>query len=148
MKQLDEIIFDAILADADLTEAVGGRVKSTCFEVSPEEQDKTPVPYIIVTDDGFQNNQATKDNVWEGTEDQVRAGVEVAAVSPREVKRLIKGVRKAVQTYIVNMYEESGEIPELESLTSDGIAWDWMKPCYYQRITYQCITNTDIDNGE
>ena len=60
MKQLDELIYDAICADDDLMDAIGGRVESTCFEVSPEEQDNTPVPYLIVTDDGFQNNLGTK----------------------------------------------------------------------------------------
>ena len=35
-------------------EAIGGRVVSTCFEVSPDEADNTELPNIIVTDDGFQ----------------------------------------------------------------------------------------------
>ena len=51
MKQVDEIIYDAIRADSALMEAIGNRVVSTCFEVSPDEKDNTPVPYIIVTDD-------------------------------------------------------------------------------------------------
>ena len=52
MKSLDEIIYDAICADAALMEAIGSRVVSTCFEVSPEDHDNTPLPNIIVTDDG------------------------------------------------------------------------------------------------
>lgn len=143
MKQVDEIIYDAIRADEDLMTAISGHVVSTCFEVSPEEADKTPLPYIIVTDDGFQNQIESKDEGWEGSEDRVQAGVEVAAVSPKEVKRLILMVRKAVVSYIDQMYDEGEDIPELDSLSSDGIAWDWMKPCYYQRLSYQCITKTE-----
>ena len=143
MKQVDEIIYDAIKADTELMTAIGGRVESTCFEVSPTEADNTPVPYIIVTDDGFQNQVESKDEGWEGIEDRTQTGVEVAANSPKEVKRLILMVRKAVVNYIDQMYDEGEDIPELDSLSSDGLAWDWMKPCYYQRLSYQCITKTE-----
>ena len=148
MKSLDEIIYDAICADAALMEAIGSRVVSTCFEVPPAEADNTPLPNIIVTDDGFQNQNGTKDCVWESGEDRVQATVDVAADSPKEVKQIVRKVRKAVETYIGTLYTQGEDIPELESLSSDGIAWDWMKPCYYQRLTYQCITKADIDDEQ
>ena len=144
MKQVDEIIYDAIRADSDLMTAISGHVVSTCFEVSPTDADNTPLPYIIVTDDGFQNQVESKDDGWEGTEDRVSVGVEVAAESPQEVKRLILKGRQSVASYIEQMYDDGEETPELDSLSSDGLAWDWTKPCYYQRLTYQCITNTEV----
>jgi hypothetical protein len=144
MKQVDEIIYDAIRADEELMTAISGHVVSTCFEVSPTDADNTPLPYIIVTDDGFQNQVETKDDGWDGTEDRVSVGVEVAAESPQDVKSLIKMVRQAVASYIGQMYDDGEDIPELDSLSSDGLAWDWTKPCYYQRLTYQCITNTEV----
>ena len=144
MKQVDEIIYDAIRADEELMTAISGHVVSTCFEVSPTDADNTPLPYIIVTDDGFQNQVESKDDGWEGTEDRVSVGVEVAAESPQEVKHLIRMVRQAVASYIEQMYDDGEDIPELDSLSSDGLAWDWTKPCYYQRLTYQCITNTEV----
>ena len=144
MKQVDEIIYDAIRADEELMTAISGHVVSTCFEVSPTDADNTPLPYIIVTDDGFQNQVESKDDSWEGTEDRVSVGVEVAAESPQEVKRLILNVRQAVASYIEQMYDDGEDIPELDSLSSDGLAWDWTKPCYYQRLSYQCITNTEV----
>ena len=144
MKQVDEIIYDAIRADEELMTAISGHVVSTCFEVSPTDADNTQLPYIIVTDDGFQNQVESKDDGWEGTEDRVSVGVEVAAESPQDVKRLIRMVRQAVASYISQMYDDGEDIPELDSLSSDGLAWDWSKPCYYQRLTYQCITNTEV----
>lgn len=148
MKSLDEIIYDAISADATLMEAIGSRVVSTCFEVSPEDYDNTPLPNIIVTDDGFQNQNGTKDCVWESGEDRVQVTVDVAADSPKEVKRLIRMVRRAIENQIILMSANNERIPELESLSSGGLAWDWMKPCYYQQITYQCTvpSETDIEN--
>lgn len=148
MKSVDEIIYDAICADTALMEAIGSRVVSTCFEVPPAEADNTPLPNIIVTDDGFQNQNGTKDCVWESGEDRVQVTVDVAADSPKEVKRLIRMVRRAVENHIILMSATDGCIPELDSLSSNGIAWDWMKPCYYQQLSYQCTvpSETDIDN--
>ena len=148
MKQVDEIIYDAIKADADIMEAVGNRVKSTCFEVPPTDEDNTPIPNIIITDDGMLNQQTTKDCVWEAAEDSVTVGVDVAAASPKEVKQLVRKVRRAIESYITTMYTQGEEIPELTSLTSDGLAWDWTCPCYYQKLTYQCIINADIEEDE
>ena len=150
MKSVDEIIYDAICADTALMEAIGSRVVSTCFEVPPAEADNTNLPNIIVTDDGFQNQNGTKDCVWESGEDRVQATVDVAASSPEEVRRLIRMVRRAVENHIILMSATDGCIPELDSLSSNGIAWDWMKPCYYQQLSYQCTvpSETDIDNEQ
>ena len=151
MKTLAEIFYDAIQADETLKEAVkyttpqgttAYAIINTCFEVPPGELDNTPLPNIIITNDGFQNNTSTKDCVWESDEDAVQASVDVAASSPQEVDSLVAKVRKAIDTYITTMYTNGSAIPELQpgSPSSQGIEWDWMKPCYYQKITYQCIT--------
>jgi hypothetical protein len=146
MQQLDAIIYDAITADAGLMTAIGSRVVSTCFEVPPTEDDNTPLPNVIITDDGFQNQVGTKDTVWESGEDRVQVSVDIAAQSPNEVKTLVKAVRRAIEAHMVSLYEQGEDTPELENLSSGGLAWDWMKPCYYQKLTYQCITQSDTDN--
>ena len=149
MKQVDEIIYDAIQADAALMTTIGGRVVSTCFEVSPDETDNTPLPNIIVTDDGFQNQDTTKDSVWEGEDDEVQVTVDIAAKSPNEVKDLVRMVRRAVSRYIIGMYKNREVVPELDKLSSDGLQWDWMRPCYYQKLTYNCsIKSTTEDEQE
>ena len=146
MKKVDEIIYDALRADADIMKATGGRIVGTCFEIPPTEDDNTPIPYIIIADDGFQNQQTTKDNVWEAVEDQVQVSVEIAAASPGEVDELMRKVRRAVEQYVVQMYEQGEDTPELVSLSSDGKAWDWEKPCYFTHLTYQCIIKADTED--
>ena len=148
MKQVDEIIYDAILADAALMTAIGERVVSTCFEVSPDEKDNTPLPNIIVTDDGFQNQDTTKDSVWEGEDDEVQVTVDIAAKSPNEVKDLVRMVRRAVSRYIIGMYENHEMVPELDKLSSDGLQWDWMRPCYYQKLTFNCSIKSTTDDEQ
>ena len=142
--ELDELFFNALMADADMVLAVGGRIESTCFEVSPDEQDNTQLPCIIVTDDGLTNNLTTKDTEWESDEDRVQASVEVDGRDPKEVKRLIRMVRKAIANYIESLADKGEEIPCLQSVQTNGVAWDWMKPCYHSTITYTCDIENDL----
>jgi len=142
--ELDELFFNALMADADLVLAVGGRIESTCFEVSPDEQDNTPLPCIIVTDDGLSNQPTDKDIEWEAGEDRVQASVEVDAKDPKQVKQLIRMVRKAISNYIMAMDDKGEDIPCLQSVQTTGVAWDWMKPCYHSTITYQCDVQNDL----
>jgi hypothetical protein len=71
--------------------------------------------------------------------------VDIAGNSPQEVQQIMRRVRKAVETYMANL---GTDMPELVSLTSGELAWDWLKPCYYKPLIYQCITKADIDDEE
>ena len=146
--ELDEIFFNALMADAELVLAVGGRIESTCFEVAPDETDNTKLPNIIITDDGLSNQPTTKDMEWEADEDRVQASVDVAAEDPKQVKQLVRMVRKAIANYMATLDPAKDEIPCLQSVQTTGVAWDWMKPCYHDVIIYQCdVDNHIYDNG-
>ena len=146
--ELDEIFFNALMADAELVLAVGGRIESTCFEVAPDETDNTKLPNIIITDDGLTNHPTTKDMEWESDEDRVQASVDVAAEDPKQVKQLVRMVRKAIANYMATLDPAKDEIPCLQSVQTTGVAWDWMKPCYHDVIIYQCdVDNHIYDNG-
>ena len=142
--ELDELFFNALMADADLVLAVSGRIESTCFEVSPDGEDNTQLPCIIVTDDGLTNQPTDKDVEWESIQDRVQASVEVCAKDPKDVKTLIRMVRKAIANYISSLYDKGEDIPTLQSVQTNGVAWDWMKPCYHETITYQCYVPNDL----
>ena len=143
MVAVDELLYNALKADADIMQAVGGRIVSTCFEVGPDEDDNTPLPCIIITDDGLQNTPEDKDYTWESDEDHVQASVEVDAESPKVVKQLMRMCRKAIANYIRELDDDDKEVPILESVQSNGIGWDWLKPCYHSTITYNCIIEND-----
>jgi len=143
MIAVDELLYNALKADADIMQAVGGRIVSTCFEVGPDEDDNTPLPCIIITDDGLQNTPEDKDYTWESDEDRVQASVEVDAESPKAVKQLMRMCRKAIADYIRELDDDDKEVPILESVQSNGVGWDWLKPCYHSAITYNCIIKND-----
>lgn len=140
--EVDRLIYEAITADQQLMQMIGGRVVSTCFEIPPDQEDNTPLPNIIITDDGFQNNLTSKDCVWEGAEDQVQVTVDIAANSPEEVKQIMRRVRRVVEQYMAAL---GRKMPTLLSLSAGQLQWDWMKPCYYKPLVYQCATPADID---
>jgi hypothetical protein len=151
MQRLGKIIFDALCANSELVQAVGGRIKSTCFEVPPMEQDNTPLPYIIITDDGMSPSQTTKDNVWMPYLFRVNVGVEIGAASSNEVWDLELKVMKAIADHIKSLAEQGVDIPYLNEgyPQTEGIAWDWNKPCYFDTIHYQCdLENTNDDEQE
>jgi hypothetical protein len=148
MLRLDEIFYKAITADTELMQAVGGRVKSTCFEVPPTEQDNTELPYILILDEGKQPAQTTKDDEWMPSQWRVSAGVEVAAISPNDVDTLIMKVMRAISNYIISMSIHGEDFPYLNEgfPQTQGVSWDWEKPCYFDVVHYQC--NIEYNDDE
>lgn len=147
MLRLDKILFDAITADSELLQAVGGRVKSTCFEVSPDEQDNTPLPYIVIRDLGKQPAQTTKDDEWMPSLWNVGAGIEVGANSPNEVDAIVMKAMKDVANYMQTL---EGDVPYLNEgfPQTQGVQWDWMKPCYWDLAQYQCDVEYTEDDEQ
>lgn len=143
--ELDEIIYTAITANETLVSLTDGRIRSTTFEVPPTDKDNTPIPYIVIYEDQSQNDQGTKDNVWETNRDTVNVGVEIAATSPADVKRIRKLIRKSVMDYVLS---NETDIIELLSLTYDGIQWFWEKPCYYDTLHYSCEMQIDLNDEQ
>ena len=150
MLRLDAIIFDAITADAGLMQDVGERVKSTCCEVSPDEQDNTPLPYIVIRDLGKQPAQETKDTGWMPQEWRVNVGIEIGAESPNEVDALTMKAMRAVSNYMRTLSSQGAAVPYLNSgfPQTKGVDWDWMKPCYWDIVTYQCDIDYQGDDEE
>lgn len=155
MLRLTQILYAALTADEDVMEACGyvaptqtspgkqARIKSTCFEVAPDKEDNTPLPYILVLDEGKAPSQTTKDDEWMPSQWRVGAGVEVGAKSPNEVDALMMKAMKAIANYISSLSAQGEEIPWLNEgfPQTQGVAWDWTKPCYFDVAHYQCDVN-------
>ena len=137
-QRITKIIREAIKADTDLMQTIGNRLQATCFEVSPEEPDNTPLPYITIIYGHMQGQQLTKDDLWMPEEWQRTVTVEIAARSTNDVEQIMWQVVKAVARYVDSLAENGDEYPQLDALNATDIAWDWTKPCYYQNLIYQC----------
>lgn len=146
MLKLDQLIYSAICADSELMTTIGNRVESTCFEVSPDTKDNTPLPYIVIRDEGKQPAQATKDDDWMPSRWQMGAAIEVGAKDPKEVDDIAMMAMRAVNNYITDLYNQGEYIPNLlEGFPkTDGVQWDWMKPCYWDLVHYVCDVQNDL----
>ena len=130
----DSIFIAALAADADIMDAVSGRLYGTAIGLPDEEADNVPCPYLIVTFDSLTNDELTKDSSWEGDTDRVQVGVTVTATTLGGLHDLTQMVREAVRGYM----EETATALEDYQLTATSIQYDSLKPCYWQVLNYNC----------
>ena len=140
----DKVFYNALRSNAALMAQVGGRIESTSIPVPDEQLDNEPVPYIIITFDGLQNEAFTKDNSYEGDTDKVQVSIGVAAQTRDELGDIMQAIRETVVAYFEDdeghAWDDYQYIPINYTLTASAIAYDSMKPCYYQTLTYDCNT--------
>ena len=140
----DKVFYNALRSNAALMTQVGGRIESTSIPVPDEEFDNTPVPYIIITFDGLQNEGFTKDNDFEGITDKVQVSIDVAAQSRDELGQIMTEIRQTVIDYFEDTEDHAWDdydyIPQNYTFTASAVGYDSEKPCYYQTLTYNCDT--------
>ena len=155
--QTDSIFIAALQSSPELMEAITTyvskgeehrseqpRLYGTAIPLPEEDADNVPVPYLIVTFDGLNNDQTTKDDAYESDCDHVQIGIEAAAPTLEALHTLTQQVREVIHGYFTtNETSVSGY-----QFTADAIQWDMMKPCYWQLLRYQCdVDLTTEDNG-
>ena len=141
----DKVFFNALKSNAQLVQDVGGRIYSTAIPTPDEELLNEPVPYVIITFDGMQNEGFTKDNSYEGNNDKVNIGILVAAEDRESLGALMEDIRKTVIEYFEDTVGHTKDdydlVPDEYSLTASSIQYDSLKPCFWQSLNYQCDTN-------
>jgi hypothetical protein len=176
--QTDLIFYDALSAATDLMTTIGTRLYSTPIPVPPLHADNTPCPYVIITFDGLNNQDTTKDDPFEGGTDQVNIGIEVAANDRLQLAELTQKIRRIIHDdfsyqWRYDELQANGErlvtsngfllrvlkdfdkmvrqMPQDYTFTADAVQYDSMKPCYWQVLHYQCAmynTLTDYENEQ
>ena len=142
---LDSLFITAIKSDTTIMQTIGNRLYSTAIPLPDEEAENVPVPYVIVTFDGLTNEQGTKDDPYESSNDQVNIGIEVTAANRQALADLTKAIRKAIHEYFM----ENQTVVDDYQLTAQAVQYDSWKPCYWQTLRYQCdAENTNDDEQE
>lgn len=141
----DKVFYNALRSNAELMATVKGRIESTSIPVPEEQLLNEPVPYVIITFEGLQNEGFTKDNDFEGDLDKVQVSIVVAAQSRDELGGIMQTIRQTVIAYFEDgeghAWDDYEYIPTNYTLTASQVAYDSIKPCYYQTLTYNCDTN-------
>ena len=141
----DKVFYNALLSSSELTSLVGDRIYNTSIAVPDEDLLNEPVPYIIITFDGMQNEGYTKDNSFEGDTDKVQIGIEITADNREALGTLTQAVHDAVIAYFEDQEGHATQdydlVPQDYTLSSGPVQYDPIKPCFYQTLTYNCDTN-------
>lgn len=144
--QTDRIFLAALKASSGITALVDDRIYPIAIPGTDEDVLNTPLPYLVVTFEPLTNLSETKDNPYRGDEDRVTIGIEVAAESPDDLTDLAELVREEVDRYMETYAPAAGE-EDLTSLVPLGYdfsttekGYDWLRPCYFMTLRYQCDT--------
>ena len=145
----DAIFVKALRSNAALIALLpAGDVYNTAIALPDEDADNASLPYVIVSFDGLNNQDTTKDNDYDGLTDTVTVGIEIAAETRHQLGELARIVRKTLREYFREHQDDDSDedyqlIPEDMTLSAQPVQYDSLKPCYWQRLTYQCDTKPD-----
>ena len=145
----DAIFVKALRSNADLIAALpAGDVYNTAIALPDEEADNAPLPYIIVSFDGLNNQDTTKDNDYDGMTDTVTVGIEIAAETRPRLGELAVTVRKTIADYFRNLAQQPEDedyalLPNAYTMQAQPVQYDSLKPCYWQQLQFQCDTEPD-----
>ncbi len=150
MSLLTDIIFvKALRSNAELIgQLPAGDVYNTAIALPDEEAENAPLPYIIVSFDGLNNQDTTKDDAFESESDRVQIGITICTGEREELGEMAVAVRTTIREYLREHYgdttdEDFALIPDDITLNAQGVQYDSMKPCFWQVLNYQCDTETD-----
>lgn len=134
----DSIFIAALTSSAEVMQTIDGRLYSTAIPMPDEDAENVPVPYIIVTFNGLNNEGTTKDDPFEGDTDVVQIGVEVTAVNREQLAELTQLVRSTIHDYLTEDVDDERQTIDDYQLSAEAVQYDSMKPCYWQTLRYQC----------
>ena len=153
----DSIFTTALQSNSDLMATLGyvaptltdkgkpARLYGTAIPLPDEDLDNVPVPYVIVTFDGLNNDAGTKDDRYESEYDRVNIGIEVVGKTLEDLHGLTQMVRDTVLAY----FRANNTNVEDYTFSADAIQYDSLKPCYWQTLRYQCeVENLNDDEQD
>lgn len=140
----DKIFVRALRSNqALMNQLPDGDVHNTTIAVPDEDLDNVELPYIIVSFDGMNNMNQTKDD-YEGEIDSVTVSIEAAARTRPELGNLMTDVRQIVCDFFLTLSDDDPDfdlVPLDYSLSANQVQYDAIRPCFFQTLTYVCDTN-------
>ena len=143
--QTDSAFIAAINSSKELTKKIGSRIYSTFIAEPKQGQINRNIPYILVTFDGAVNTADYKDlDDHEGPEDTVTVTIELTAQTRQQLADIATLTRRVIRQYF-NRHDDDPETPSDYSLQASAVSYDQDAPCYWQTLTYECITQANND---
>ena len=150
--QTDVIFVKALRSNQNLiSQLPAGDVYNTAIALPEEEANNAPVPYVIVSFDGLNTDDSTKDTVYDALTDDVQIGIVVVAKTRPQLAELTIAIRNTIRNYfcavIVDPHHEDFELlPNSYAFSASDVKYDADKPCYWQVLTFKCVTEPDKED--
>ena len=156
--QADLIFVRALQQSSEVAALVDDRIYMTAIPRPEEEALNEPLPYIIVTFDGIQPQEQTKDDDYDSDTDSVQIGIEMAAANRPRLAELADTVRRAIKDYFEmlsstaqeDLDDEDAEmlplLPSSTQVSGGQVIFNEDKPCHWLTLTYSCEVNAFIDD--
>lgn len=144
--QTDRIFVKALKSDAGLMRMLAAHdVYNTAIPVPDVDLDNVDVPYVIVSFNGMNLTDMTKDDSMDGDTDMVNISIEVAAETRPQLAEILIRCRQTIRDYFEDNGdgEDSDLIPEQMEVSATSVQYDGDKPCFFQSLNYQCETKPD-----
>ena len=143
----DIIFVKALQSNAELMKKLAQHdVYNTDITVPDVDFDNAPLPYVIVTFEGLNNEDSTKDS-YEGCTDSVQIGIEVAAKTRAELADICIAIRKTIREFFENISPEDEDynlVPLDYTFSATPVRW-YEKPAFGQMLNYKCDCNPDVE---
>lgn len=138
--QTDRVFFDALKANTTFMAAISNRLYNTAIPLPDNKAANVPAPYVIISFDGFSNDESTKDS-YEGATDNVSVGIMIVAATREKLAELVDAIRTTIESYMENVEDtdpDFSEVPVDYHLSGSQISYDPGKNARYIQLTYAC----------
>lgn len=116
------------------------------------DMENVPVPYVIVNNDGGENDAQTKDD-YEGAEDKVTISIRIVAKTNDSLRRLAVRIRSTIRDYMQQSAQRIDEGTPAEgddlrpydyTFSFSDVSYEPQKPSHTMMLYYQCSTPNEI----
>lgn len=143
----DSFFITALRSNDTLTQSLPAKDYYNNVAYPDVDMENVELPYIIVNNDGGQNDPESKDDKMEGPVDNVTISIRIVARSRKELADMSLAVRRTIRNYILEAmqriendeHQEGDELcPQDYSFQFSDISYDMLKPSHTQMFYYQC----------
>lgn len=148
----DAFFKSALESNADLMAELPAQAIYNNVADPDYDMENVPVPYIIVNNDGGNNDAQNKDD-YEGGEDKVNISIRIVAKTNDSLRQMAVAVRRTVHDYMQASAEriDAGTPAENDDLrpydydfSFSDVSYEPQKPSHTIMLYYQCSAPNEI----
>lgn len=142
--QTDILFYRTIKRSSTIMAKIGNRLYNPAVDTPEENLENIPIPYIVVMNQGTDNDDGSKDDIMESDYDNDAVDVLVVAENRPALAELANEVRVAIRKEISSPTENTMQLFGFEiqgyHFKASPVSSDITTPCTFQTLSYICET--------